>query len=133
MVFPATIANVYFFMSYRCVPAMIDATSPIIGNQGEKKITTAQPYLFIMDKLLRSYFLSGALRSFLRYFTLYPMQYAIKPPMIELMFNTRKMAVEFMPPSSSADVVTSVGIGINEENIPLKKSPMRPYFIKKVL
>src|SRR2546422_4377474 len=53
MVFPATIANVYFFMSYLCVPAMIDATSPIIGNQGEKKITTAQPYLFIDRKSTR--------------------------------------------------------------------------------
>ena len=40
--------------------------------------------------------------------------------------------ISFSFAASKAAVVSSVGIGINEESIPLKKRPRSPYFVKKL-
>lgn len=52
---------------------------------------------------------------------------------MELMVNTKKTSIGVAPPKSNAEIVASVGIGIKLENIPLKKSPRRPYFMNNVL
>jgi hypothetical protein len=43
------------------------------------------------------------------------------------------MLVLLCPASSSPDIVNSVGMGIIEDSMPLKKSPIKPYFMKKEL
>ena len=52
---------------------------------------------------------------------------------MELVVRTKKTFIGFTPPKSNAEMVASVGIGIKLENIPLKKSPSKPYFMNKVL
>lgn len=50
------------------------------------------------------------------------------PPMMELIVNTKKTSNGFILPSSNAETVNSVGIGIKLENIPLKNNPHNPNF-----
>jgi hypothetical protein len=51
---------------------------------------------------------------------------------MELVVKTKKTSTGFTSPKSKADIVTSVGIGMKLENIPLKNNPKRPYFMNKV-
>lgn len=54
------------------------------------------------------------------------------PPIMELIVRTTKMFTGFIPFKSKAEIVISVGMGMKLENIPLKKSPKRPYFMNNV-
>ena len=46
--------------------------------------------------------------------------------------NTKNTSTGFTPPSSKAETVNSVGIGIKLENIPLKNKPKSPYLINMI-
>jgi hypothetical protein len=55
----------------------------------------------------------------------------MNPPIIDPITNETNILISFSPVASKAAVVSSVGIGIKEESIPLKKRPRSPYLVKK--
>jgi hypothetical protein len=51
--------------------------------------------------------------------------------MTEPTVNTKKILAPFSLAAMSVAVVSSVGIGIKDESMPLRKSPNSPYLVKK--